>query len=165
MSEASDNSVDSVFVPLTDEQLRAIGLVCHHWSILQTCLERLIWCFCKLSMETGRLVTTQINDLTIIDITRTLCGHFLTGTPRQEALDMIGEYDSLRIERNKVVHNTWGGSEQGEFAVGFKPTAKGEFKPNTSYWHAVDIEHLAGDIENLTVRLVNFISAHVGWHA
>lgn len=157
MSEAK-----SVYVPLTDGQLRAIGLVSFHWSMLQYILQHAIWALIPCAESNGRAVTTEVNDITRCYIARTLARQMLSEKKFEEFSQYIKTYDDLRIQRNAAIHNEWAG-DQGDLAKGYKPTAKGEFKMNTSFWSEADLKSLADEIEELTVEMVNFLGREFGW--
>jgi hypothetical protein len=155
------SKITSVNVALTPEQLQGIGTVCAQWSTAQHVLEVLLWATLGFNYETGRAVTSSMEDETRITIIRTLANERKMEWAATVA-KLMEDYDDIRIERNKVVHNLWSGSAS-DLATGFKVSARGVVRRPYSHWSASDINELAKDIERWTITCINFCEDTFGW--
>jgi hypothetical protein len=156
---ADDGTVNLIGVALTDSQLKAIGLVCHHWAVAESVLEHLIWAVFELDLVRGQALTTHIGAVTRTEIIAAA----LEGQDTQNDMAKISaEYNELRGQRNLVVHATWAGTAS-DLGVALKRTAHGRVAVAKSYWSAEDINALAEDIEEWVVETINYISRTFGW--
>jgi len=102
-------------VPMSHEKL--IGRFVVEWSKLESTMDDLIWKFLGIPFEYGRIVTSHMDATGKIKILRQLIetsfGHsshdYVMFSYFKEALDHI---DIIRIDRNLIVHGTWGRNQQ-----------------------------------------------------
>lgn len=156
--------VESAPLPLTAEQMQAIGRVAAQWSFAQNVLEHLIWALIPIDTEAGRGITTHIQDTSRLDIIRALAALKHPGI-YGEIDGLLGRFNDLRNKRNTIVHSSWAGNP-GETATGLKFSARGgKIQPNRSTWKADDIQAVGNEIERWIVDTVNFIATNIGWSA
>lgn len=98
---------------LTDNHLKAIGLVAAEWAYGEMWLESIIWHFAKIDNVTGYAITTHIGSETRINIIETLADTRLTNpTLKAELKAVIARVRDLRTERNNIIHSLWVSNRQ-----------------------------------------------------
>jgi len=89
------------------QQERLIGRVAIEWSRLENVLNDVIWRFLNLSFEDGRALTGR--DDAAINLLRVIAPRHLTNDDKLEALLLaLDAIDSIRDDRNFVIHGAWG---------------------------------------------------------
>jgi hypothetical protein len=135
--------------------MRAIGRVAAQWSIAQYVLEHLLWVLVPTDQATGKMLTTHLPDESRCNVILTLASKTPEAT-KEKIVKLLKTFDEIRKDRNRVIHNVWAGDVQ-DLARGFKPTARGSFRNNETFWSAPDIETMADEISDFTVDLMNMI--------
>jgi hypothetical protein len=115
------------YTGLSEKQLAGIGFIALSWSGVEMGLSALIWDLAGMKSEIGRLVTTDLGNVSKATLFQNLV-HQTINEPRlfAECEDLIFLYDHLRVQRNSTIHGIvkWGPSDDdGSFLV--KESAKG----------------------------------------
>jgi len=93
---------------LTENHLKAIGLVVAEWSYTELFLEYLIWEIAQLDDYQGPAITTHLASETRIHILETLADTGLHNkTHKTELKDIVNRLRDLRTKRNNIVHAIW----------------------------------------------------------
>jgi hypothetical protein len=158
---SSPPRIQGVKIALTDEQKLAIGHVAAKWNMAQYMLEHLFWVLVPTDQETGKILTTHLSDEARCNVILTLSSK-APDAIKAKISDLIKTFDTIRLDRNRVIHNVWAGDVR-DLAQGYKPSARGSYKVNATYWSAPDIEGVANEISDFTVDLMNFIQDEL-WH-
>jgi hypothetical protein len=91
------------------QQERLIGRVAIEWSRLENVLNDVIWRFLNLSFEDGRALTGRDDAATKINLLRVIAPRHLANEDKLEALLLsLDAIDSIRDDRNFVIHGAWG---------------------------------------------------------
>lgn len=155
--------IKSTSVPLTPGQQMAVGRVAAEWNMAEYLLAHLLWALIPVDQETGGLLTTHLQNEARRNIVDLLAGR-LPEDRKAAVLEITKEFDELRIQRNVIVHSNWAGSAE-DLAHGFKPTARGSFKINSSYWSEGDMVAVADEISDWIVKTLNYMQDHLWWPA
>ena len=88
---------------------KLVGRLVIEWARLEAVLNDLIWIFLDLSFEDGRAVTGRADASTKIALLRVIAPRHLVSADQLEAL-LIGldTIESLREDRNFIMHGSWG---------------------------------------------------------
>lgn len=151
--------VTSIGVPLTELQLKGIGLVVHNWTKASYIFQHGIWALAPCTIASGKAMTAHMPDATLLDVFRALVSD---REELGELSELANSFDELRQERNLVVHGLWAG-DPGDLAKLHKVSNKGKVRTRTHYWSEADLNDLADDIEQWAVRFVNGLQSTVGW--
>lgn len=143
-------------VGLTDEHLRAIGLVAVRWSTFESELSSIIWHIANLRALRGYAVTAHLSERARVDMCNALADNTFGWSPVAAELrsHLNHVVSNIYPKRNAVVHATWGYSpEQGKSDT-LPVKARGEIKlgPRKAY-AATDIEAIAVEIEEAVAKL------------
>ena len=158
------SELKGVNVPLTAEHLQAIGRICALWSSAENVMEHLIWAMIPTSINYGRAITTHAPNEARVNMIHALANEKgLSDDIKGELKSLTDNFNLLRDNRNEIVHSSWGGDAVEEIAHGYKPSARGTFRLNTTYWSAVDISEVGKDIEDWIIHCVNLCERHFGW--
>ena len=157
------SQIKSTRPAVTQGQLEAIGLVAAEWSMAQSVLEHMIWVLIPVDQEIGRMLTTHLQEESRLNIVNLLSAR-LPPELAVKASDLTKTFNDIRVYRNQIIHNVWAG-EPKDLAVGYKPSARGEFKINATHWSESDIRGIALEISEWTVDAVNFLNNDLWWPA
>src|SRR5438105_1245962 len=100
-------SIDDVNPEIGLLQEKLIGRVVVQWSNIEAGLNNLIWGFLRLSIEDGRVLTGRMDAQIKIAMIRKLAPRFLTGEPLYDLTRALKLADSVRDDRNFIVHGSW----------------------------------------------------------
>ena len=89
-------------------QERLIGCVVTEWSRLEGALEDMIWTLTGLSFEDGRVLTSRTDAKTKIAMLQVLAPRYLADPTLRKVEEALVLADSLRDDRNFIMHGSWG---------------------------------------------------------
>lgn len=93
---------------LTNNHLKAIGLVAAEWAYVELYLEGFIWEIANIDDRRGHAITTHIPSETRINILETLADTRLINPAHKRELKVIVDrIRKLRTARNNIVHSLW----------------------------------------------------------
>jgi hypothetical protein len=92
-------------VSLIQEKL--IGRVVVQWSKIEAGLNELIWRFLRISIEEGRVLTGRMDAQTKIPMVRKLAPNYIDGKLLEDLIKALELAESIRDDRNFIVHGTW----------------------------------------------------------
>jgi hypothetical protein len=143
-------------VGLTDEHLKAIGLVAVNWTYIENLLSSIIWDICNLRHNRGIAITTHLSERSRKDICNALAHETFRGHPEEQELKSHLQYvfDDLYPKRNKIIHASWGYSATPGTSDILPIRARGQVKigPRESL-SAEDITAIADEIEQAVNKL------------
>ncbi len=158
---------------LTDNHLKAIGLVAAEWSWTEMCLENLIWEIAEINHYKGYAITTHLPSETRINILSALAHIGLANAALQKELNaIVARIRQLRTERNNIVHAIWLSSKPRESlglitgAMGkrrkpvpalFKITAKGKIIMTSKPLTAKQIFTVGAEIAQLVTEMYDLL--------
>lgn len=92
---------------LSEEHLKAIGLVAAEWSYTEVFLEQLIWEVASLE-DFGSAITTHISSENRLDILASVTDLIsLDESVKNRIYSLIATIKELRPLRNNIVHSVW----------------------------------------------------------
>jgi hypothetical protein len=128
---------------------RLVGRVIIEWSRLENVLNDVIWRFLNLSFEDGRAITGRDDATTKISLLRIIAPRHLANDDKLEALLVILDaIDSLRDDRNFIVHGAWGRIEPEGTPLAMSLRAKS--KPDQVTGETFPASRMYLIIENIT---------------
>lgn len=158
---------------LTENHLKAIGLVAAEWSWTELCLENLIWEIAEISNAKGYAITTHVPSETRINILSTLAHIGLANAAlNNELATTVARIRKLRTERNNIVHSLWLSSKPREslglmasamkkrrkpIPASQKITAKGKIVITSKPLTAKQILAVANEITELVVDMYDLL--------
>lgn len=156
---------------LTDEHLRAIGLIAAEWSILEITLEAVLIHFFANDWEQGRILTVEMSNTARINAILSLAQlerdsvwpmpndlHRITADQFEQLRMLCSKFDSLRSQRNSVIHAYWIDPETREEGAKFvRVTARRQLKVTTSSFSVLQLDSLAAEIANLEHEIREFM--------
>jgi hypothetical protein len=96
-------------VPGIDEvQEKLVGRLIVEWSRLEGMLDDMIWTLTGLSFEDGRVLTGRMDAKTKIAILQVIAPRYLTDPTLTKVEEALVLADSLRDDRNFIMHGSWG---------------------------------------------------------
>ena len=142
---------------LSDEHLQAIGLIAAEWSILEITTEQMIMHFIAENWEKGRAITVEMGAVSRINAILALSKiEALQGKISPDHLkkleSLCNRLDSLRAERNKIVHGYW--ISPTEIV---KVTAKRELSVSHKSATIQEMNQIATDIAKLREEIWAFM--------
>src|SRR5712692_2151964 len=103
---------------LSQNHLKAIGLVAAEWSYTEMCLEHLIWEMAGLDNQRGYAITTHVPSETRMHILETLADTRLPNDALKKKLKTtVADLRTPRMERNNIVHALWLSSKPNQFLM------------------------------------------------
>lgn len=105
-SESEQKRLDhTLSTPLSNNQLRMIGKIAILWNSSEVHFEQLIWLAANWSNRTGALVTTDMPNVSRIQLARNFANLNIKVAPTREfTLETIKLFDAIRQRRNRVLH-------------------------------------------------------------
>jgi hypothetical protein len=85
-----------------------IGRVIVEWSRMENTLDDLIWTLAGLTFEDGRVLTSRTDAKTKIAMLMVLAPRHLTDPTLAKVEEALVLADSLRDDRNFIMHGSWG---------------------------------------------------------
>ncbi|QWG21147.1 hypothetical protein KMZ93_13895 [Bradyrhizobium sediminis] len=85
-----------------------IGRVVVEWSRLEGMLDDMIWTLTGLSFEDGRVLTARTDAKSKIAMLQVLAPRYLTDPILAKVEEALVLTDSLRDDRNFIMHGSWG---------------------------------------------------------
>jgi hypothetical protein len=85
-----------------------IGRAIVEWSRLENTLDDLIWTLAGLTFEDGRVLTARTDAKTKIGMLQVLAPRYLTDPSLAKVEEALVLADSLRDDRNFIMHGSWG---------------------------------------------------------
>lgn len=153
-----------VNVPLTDGQLRNIGLITVHWNMAEKMQENLLWVMIPTVRDNGLAISTHLSSEIRWNIILTLADVRGCKTEFIAALKKLqSEFNQNRTKRNEVVHAGWAGTEPGSTARAFKTLARGSLKMISLNYTEEQLCDIYKNIEKWTVDCANFMQENIGW--
>lgn len=158
---------------LTDEHLKAIGLVAVNWSHIESTLSSIIWDIAKLRTMRGRAITTHLSEKTKGDMCLALANETFRGHPEEaelkEHITMI--LNQLHQKRNTIIHGLWGYSSNSGASDVLPIRARGKvsvgprksFSPDDILEIANDIEAAALKLELIRFKICQLLPTLSGW--
>lgn len=144
---------------VTDDYLKAIGLVISQWSTMEVILEQAIWQSARLRNDLGRIMTTQLQAQGKMDLLQTILSH--TKPPLGERFKKVAEYirDCLLGKRNIVAHGHWSQfTPMEQHAHVSKFSARGKFVSLGGPITLDELRSLARDIADVSCWLMELVS-------
>lgn len=148
--------------------LSAIGRVAVQWTLLEETIEVIVWELASLKQPKAQAVTTHISTNLLIDIANAIAHESLAGTELERQLKSQLDHitNTLRPQRNKVVHGLWGTASSADKIVLMETTARGVLRSKESEeMTAEDILAIAANIDQAHFDLLHLsfaISSHLG---
>jgi hypothetical protein len=147
---------------LRENDIYHIGLVAAEWNYAETIVQLVIWTLAGIDHSRGRIITTHTTTVINADMARTLANELLVDqiVLRDEILDVLKSFDSLRIKRNTIVHAYWvpkSNPEWDDLPEYAFAKARGELKVGT---HSLDEDFIrvtVGEITGLIGRLTKVL--------
>lgn len=147
---------------LSPDHATAIGYVAANWALVEDHLGWLIYNLLGLQSMPGEAVTAELPALQRLVLIRTLVG--MTGNVQwiERWASLSNEIDTLRIERNNVIHGVWRGDQMTLNPINRRVKAKGRvsitftpFDPLQIFELSGFILRLANDIAKFNINLVS----------
>ena len=154
-------------LPLTDDHYKAIGRVATNWSMIESALERYIWFLLSWGEDVGRCVTTYMNFNQRMQAVLTLANDTFSHNGkswREEELAALTSFldvelnNTLRVERNNIVHGIWSRDEEDNLGV-IKTVARKALRVEIQPYTPSTIGDVADRIEAAFVRLNELLLA------
>jgi hypothetical protein len=156
---------------LTDEHLRAIGLIAAEWSVLEITLEAVLMHFFADDWERGRILTVEMSNTARINAILSLAQlerdsvqpmpfelHRITADQFEQLRMLCSKFDSLRSQRNSVIHAYWTDPETREEGAKYlRVTARRQLKVSTNSFSALQLDALAAEIAQLRNEIHEFM--------
>ncbi|NMF58361.1 hypothetical protein [Pseudanabaena yagii] len=145
----------SVIAP-DHHHLAAIGRIVVLWTFVEHSIESLVWELANLKQPYAQSVTTHLQTLALIDMSKTLLNQHFAGTDLEERsktlLNRIA--NQLRVKRNMVVHGIWSPTGTPEKISIMQTTARGilNFKVGEEMT-SNDILDIAAEIDECLFQL------------
>jgi hypothetical protein len=167
---SSDYTFD---LPVTPEQVQAIGMIALEWSRLESVIEAAIWQTGHLwDDDHGAAVTTNLQWRARLDILATLY-HLHVGESHwseQERDQRLAEFDTYRKsveglarQRAKFVHSRWVRGDRGSPLM-YVVQARGELTREKRGWSASEMRDVAAGIQQLAREISEFFDMRMGPH-
>jgi hypothetical protein len=103
---------------VTDLHCALIGELIATWTTVENYLELLIWAFLEIDEEDGRIITPKMDAVNKIQMIRRFAElHIPDEGHLKEIAALMGKIDGLRIDRNFIVHGTWGTLMPGKVPI------------------------------------------------
>jgi len=148
---------------LSPPHLQAIGNLVAYWAFLESSIEVAIWCFLNLKRERGALITTHMGLITRVDLLREICRQKYIKTPNycDPLGGLLDQVESLRIERNNIVHFLWHHDPTGEInsATALKTTARVKLRTTLNQRTATEIHSTTNQVWHFTCELQGLLEA------
>jgi len=118
---------------LTQEHLKAIGLIVTEWSWVEHSIELIIWELAQIDPDKGRSITTHIQSETRLHILSSLTDSLIHDHNIKKQISQLADkVRKLRGERNNITHALWLKMRpQGLISKLMKLPQKGRFVPST----------------------------------
>jgi len=154
-------NLDRIREELSDDHLKAIGLVAAAWSRLELTLQHAVWMAAKLdSVALGPAITSHLTVRSLLDIWETAVTHLGHTAQWQQLKDLRGRVESLQTLRNQIIHGLWRLQTSGETAI-IRQVARGMVTTNATPFPLAQINETAEQIGALIDDIYAFISEHV----
>ena len=111
MSSVPDNEtlaqlVAGVDLAYADERTTTIGLIATDWNLCEECLQIVIWDLAGLDHEMGECITTDMANLSRLNLAKNILNRFHKTEPFYTRLmQILALYDECRQARNFAIHN------------------------------------------------------------
>ncbi len=153
-----DQTVD-ITVSLIHEKL--IGRIVITWSKLESCLEDFIWHLLDMNMDRGRIITTRLDVIAKIRMTRQFAELKLPETQFHTLSAILDKMDILREDRNFIVHGTWGRSmpENMHICLSLRPTPLAPDQAVSETFPETRLRAIIADIEQIKTGLLDLMFA------
>jgi len=138
------------------EILKLIGLVTTEWSWVEMLQNEMLAFFCSGEPGAMYVITQNVSTATVTGWLRTLAQIKVKNPDSFKVLtELFGQIDTVRAERNTVIHGNWTlHSEPGfAFVQSFNWDRKEVGK--TEMWSAADLLDLISEIHSLQLQLGN----------
>lgn len=134
--------------------LERIGRVAYEWSWVEGLLGEFLSYLCKADPGAMYVITRNVATATVADWVKTLLQiNFRQGNSVKEILEMLSDIDSIRGQRNTVIHGTWRGHDTAGFA--WVRTVKWDRSEvcKEELWSTGDLDELVIEIQQITAIL------------
>jgi hypothetical protein len=142
-------------LPVTRDQLEAIGMVVVEWSYLESMVDAAIWTVAAVfNQDFGEAITAHIPILGRLSILATLYrldrehSHAPADDRDQQLSEfqtILGRIEPLQRKRNKLVHGRWVRGDQGSPMM-YLVQARGHLRRERLGWNSGEIRQVAADI-------------------
>ena len=150
------------------DHLSAIGRVAVQWTQIEKALEMLVWDLASLKQPAAQALTTHISTMLLFDMAKAMAAQRLAKTALEDRLKAQLNHinNTLRVQRNKIIHGVWGPTASPEKIACLETTARGEVKfVIGEEMTANDILHVAAEIDQAHFSLVTLsleIASYLG---
>jgi hypothetical protein len=129
---------------------RLIGRVVSAWAKLETVMQQLVWTLTGLSFEDGRTLTGRQGPDWLIAVLRSLAERYISdeGNPsqRHKLLDILDIVDQRRVDRNDVVHGSWGRMDGAHIVGSLRSKTPDLSNVTTETFNAARLRAIVDDI-------------------
>jgi hypothetical protein len=125
------------------------------WNLTEMYAQNLIWFFLELDAKKGRILTSDLSAVKKLELFKNLTLRWVPNNNwKSEILAIHKEADSLRTERNKIVHGAWGHEAEAPRNLRLVQIMKTEQKilPRAEVWTATELSAVAKRIAALNSR-------------
>ena len=149
-------------LPISDENLRAIGQVVVRFNLLEGGLSLLIWILSGVEQDIRYIITAGLSFRNLLDIFSSLCRYKLD---EPEAINRLNELIKRLVQagekRNQVVHSVWAGNLYGA-ALRSKATARARkgFKLQFEATETEELDAIASFIGEVAKDVGAFYKSH-----
>lgn len=138
---------------LSDAHLRAIGLIAHRWSILESATEAAIWGLLSLDHSQGKNVTPHIALRVRLEIIEALARRYFQHTEPNTIKNIkaaINRINQIKPKRDNAIHGMWQRGESEDKARRFIIKARGKFVVTWETLSAADLLAVADEIDEVS---------------
>lgn len=102
-------------IPVTDDELKEIGILAFHWGFLEEIVDMTIWYYAGVARRDRRKLTSNMDFSHKIDKLRALAAEKAATENELNTLTTLTR-DALRVanERHKYMHGRWGFTHRGK---------------------------------------------------
>lgn len=132
-------------MPLSDDQLRAIGRMTVSFGRLEHSASSLLWLLVNENQNIGRVAFENERFWRVLDTIGRLCPYALGGNPelQRRIKEWIGKARAVAAQRNEVLHALWAENQPSGEMVALLLTRKNMPKAQT---RAADLDQLAIEV-------------------
>lgn len=146
----------SLAVGLTDDHIRAIGLVAVRWAEIEHTMSEIIWDLVDMRLPSAHAITAHLGERTRANMCNALAQAVIGTRAPAKSLRVQLQHiiDTLYPERCKIVHSTWGASHEAGKSEILPINARGKLNMGPRlHYSADDISAIAEKIMDANTGL------------